>query len=114
MSTTETHDKCPDYAGQWFHRSTGACSCGATHSLADRKRATFARTSDAVLWQTLNILTNKASRSTEERMALAWVSDEITLRFDLETELDDIFSDENYAGTYEDALRSAYAKRQSA
>ena len=43
MSTTETHDKCPDYAGQWFHKSTGACSCGATHSLEDALRSAYAK-----------------------------------------------------------------------
>lgn len=23
---------CPTYPGQWFHLSTGACSCGAAHT----------------------------------------------------------------------------------
>ena len=26
-----THAPCPTYPGQWFHKSTGACSCGASH-----------------------------------------------------------------------------------
>lgn len=28
-----THAPCPDNAGYWFHKTTGACSCGKGHSL---------------------------------------------------------------------------------
>jgi hypothetical protein len=31
-----THAACPTHDGQWFHKSTGACSCGSSHSLLDR------------------------------------------------------------------------------
>lgn len=26
-----THKPCPTHSGYWFHASTGACSCGASH-----------------------------------------------------------------------------------
>jgi len=29
--TASTHAECPDHRGQWYHKSTGHCSCGAGH-----------------------------------------------------------------------------------
>jgi predicted amidophosphoribosyltransferase len=29
-----THAACPDYAGQWHHKGTGACSCGSSHAMS--------------------------------------------------------------------------------
>lgn len=31
VQANTTHAACPTHPGQWFHKSTGACSCGAGH-----------------------------------------------------------------------------------
>jgi hypothetical protein len=34
-TAAETHSPCPDHPGQWFNKSTGDCSCGGNHRVAN-------------------------------------------------------------------------------
>lgn len=36
-----THAPCPTHSGQWYNKSTGACSCGASHNGWETRRPIF-------------------------------------------------------------------------
>ena len=64
----------------------------------------------ATLLGALDIWEAKADLSHEERISKAATSDAITERYELDDLMDEVFMDEDFAGTYTDALRICLAK----
>jgi hypothetical protein len=73
------------------------------------KTAAAKQTTD-ILLGALVILEKVAAPSVEERMTKAAISDVITERHDLDDLMDEIYMDDDYAGTYTDAIFEALAR----
>lgn len=69
-----------------------------------------AQTTDQ-LFAILDIMEAKAKRTSDERMIKAAVSDTIEARHNLEDAMDRIYMDDDFEGTYTDALRIAYNQK---
>lgn len=63
------------------------------------------------LFAILDVMEAKAKRTPDERMIKASVSDAIEARHNLEAAMDKIYMDDNFEGTYTDALRIAYNQK---
>lgn len=72
-------------------------------------KAAAAKHDTATLLGALYVLEAKGNLSNEERMVKAATSDAITERHDLDALMDEIFMDDDFAGTYTDAIEIALA-----
>ena len=78
-----------------------------TTSPRTRLNAAIAAKSTAMLIECHRILDSKTNRDEAERLTAALMADEITRRLDLDAKLDEVFADEDFAGTYHDAIVKA-------
>jgi hypothetical protein len=71
--------------------------------------AAIAAKSTETLLECHRVIDAKTSRTQDERLVAALMADEITRRLDLDAKLDEIFSDDDFLGTYHDAIVKAMA-----
>lgn len=82
----------------------------AGNTTLDQMKAYTARQSTEILFQSLDVLEALDNPTADHRLTKAVISDEIEARFNLGDAMDEIYMDDNYRGTYTDALRQAMAK----